>query len=269
MPICAIIDPSTSSTTECTIDCGCTTTAIWDAGAPNSQCASITSSPLFINVAESIVIFGPICHVGCFSASSAVTRSRLACARPRNGPPDAVSTRRRSSRACAAMQALVDGVVLAVDGQDRDAAAARGVHHQPAGHDQHFLVGQRDGLARLDRREDRFERRGAGGRAQDEIDVGMGRDGNQRIAPGAVLGGQFSSQHLAQLVHRAAGGHGDGLRLVAGDLRRERGSVAACRQRDHLDAIGVRVGHRQRARADRSRRAENRDALLHANSSRT
>ena len=32
---------------------------------PNSQCASITSSPLFISVAESIVILRPICHVGC------------------------------------------------------------------------------------------------------------------------------------------------------------------------------------------------------------
>ena len=57
VPICAIIDPSVSSTIECTIDCGCTTTSISPASAPNSQCASITSRPLFINVAESMVIF--------------------------------------------------------------------------------------------------------------------------------------------------------------------------------------------------------------------
>ena len=39
----------------------------------NSQCASMTSSPLFISVAESMVIFGPIRHVGWRSASSGVT----------------------------------------------------------------------------------------------------------------------------------------------------------------------------------------------------
>jgi hypothetical protein len=32
----------------------------------------MTSSPLFINVAESIVIRLPICHVGCFNACSGV-----------------------------------------------------------------------------------------------------------------------------------------------------------------------------------------------------
>ena len=34
------------------------------AATSNSQRASITSSPLFISVAESIVIFGPIRQVG-------------------------------------------------------------------------------------------------------------------------------------------------------------------------------------------------------------
>ena len=37
---------------------------------PNSSWASITSRPLFISVLESIVIFGPIDHVGWASASS-------------------------------------------------------------------------------------------------------------------------------------------------------------------------------------------------------
>ena len=63
-PICAITDPSVSSTIEWITDCGCTTTSIFEAGSPNSQCASMTSSPLFMSVAESMVIFWPICHVG-------------------------------------------------------------------------------------------------------------------------------------------------------------------------------------------------------------
>ena len=63
-----------SSTSEWTIDCGCTTTSMADGAATsNSQCASITSRPLFISVAESMVILRPIRQVGWLSASSGVT----------------------------------------------------------------------------------------------------------------------------------------------------------------------------------------------------
>ena len=72
-PSCAMIDPSTISTIEWTIDCGCTKTSMRSGATSNSHRASITSSPLFISVAESIVIFGPIVQVGCRSASSGVT----------------------------------------------------------------------------------------------------------------------------------------------------------------------------------------------------
>ncbi len=76
------------------IDCGCTTTSIWSYGVPNRWCASITSSPLFMSVAESIVIFPPIDQVGCASACSTVTSASSALVRPRNGPPEAVISRR-------------------------------------------------------------------------------------------------------------------------------------------------------------------------------
>ncbi len=98
-PSWAMIDPSTSSTIECTIDCGCTSTSIRSGPTSNSQRASITSSPLFINVAESMVIFGPIRQVGCRSAASGVTSCRSPAERSRNGPPDAVRIRRRTSDA--------------------------------------------------------------------------------------------------------------------------------------------------------------------------
>src|SRR5208282_5079800 len=55
-----------------------------------SHRASITSSPLFISVAESIVILLPITQVGCLSACSTVIDSKPAAGSPRNGPPDAV-----------------------------------------------------------------------------------------------------------------------------------------------------------------------------------
>ena len=96
-PSWAITEPSRSSTSEWTIDCGWTTTSIRSGGASKSQRASITSSPLFMSVAESTVIFGPIRHVGWSSASSGVTASSSAAGRSRNGPPEAVRMRRRTS----------------------------------------------------------------------------------------------------------------------------------------------------------------------------
>ncbi len=60
----------------------------------NNQRASITSRPLFINVAESMVIFRPIDQLGCFRHSAKVTWRSSVSFRPRNGPPEAVSNRR-------------------------------------------------------------------------------------------------------------------------------------------------------------------------------
>src|SRR5436190_1523183 len=64
---------------------------------PNSHRASIISNPLFIIVAESIVIRLPIFQFGCASACSTETLSRSFSGVFRKGPPDAVSTRRVTS----------------------------------------------------------------------------------------------------------------------------------------------------------------------------
>ena len=93
IPMCASRAPSRRRTSEWTIEDGCTTTSIASYGSPNSQWASISSSPLFASVAESTVIFGPIRQVGWASACSAVTSASSSRVRPRNGPPDAVRTR--------------------------------------------------------------------------------------------------------------------------------------------------------------------------------
>ncbi len=50
----------------------------------------MTSSPLFIIVAESMEILLPIRHVGCASAASMLMSSNVERSRLRNGPPDAV-----------------------------------------------------------------------------------------------------------------------------------------------------------------------------------
>jgi len=90
-PNWATTEPSTNSTSEWTIDSGWINTSILSTGTSNSHRASITSSALFIIVAESIVIFGPIRQTGCDSACSRVTCSRSWGEAPRNGPPEPVS----------------------------------------------------------------------------------------------------------------------------------------------------------------------------------
>ena len=218
MPICAIIEPSINSTIECTIDCGCTTTAICDAGAPNSQCASITSSPLFISVAESIVIFGPICQVGCLSASAAVTSSRLSRARPRNGPPDAVRISRRSSLGERPCRHWWMALCSLSTGRIAHAAPPRRIHHQPAGHHQHFLVGERDGLAarRSPRAPPRAPRCRTRRRARcRRRDASPPRSARRCRAPCERRAVDRTERCRRSLVDRRAGRHGDRARLVA------------------------------------------------------
>ena len=67
------------------------------AGTPNSQCASMTSRPLFIIVAESTLILRPMTQFGMRAGLRRRDRARAPRAgASRNGPPDAVSTMRRT-----------------------------------------------------------------------------------------------------------------------------------------------------------------------------
>ena len=81
---------------------------------PNRKCASITSRPLFISVAESTVIFAPIVPGRVGERVGAVTSRRSSAVRPRNGPPDAVSTSDRSPRRASPADALQERGVLGV-----------------------------------------------------------------------------------------------------------------------------------------------------------
>ena len=99
-PIWQITDPSTISTIEWMRLCGCSTTSMRSGGRSNSQRASITSSPLFISVALSMLIFFPISQTGCFRACSGVTWARSPAGVVRNGPPEAVRMIRRTSAKC-------------------------------------------------------------------------------------------------------------------------------------------------------------------------
>ncbi len=104
-------------------------------------------------------------------------RSGPAAERPaRRGQDDPLQLRRPP-----AVQALVNRVVLAVDRQNRHTAARGRFGDDAAGHHEHLFVGKRDGLAVLDGGQHRFQTVGAGRGAQHEVDVWMGRHGDQSL----------------------------------------------------------------------------------------
>src|SRR5439155_144278 len=113
----------------------------------------MSSRPLFISVAESMVILPPIAQVGCLSASSTVTPSRSARARPRNGPRDAVRVGQRDPAHAEAPRLLDERLPRA--------------------------LGARPGELELTRARDDVERLGAdrAGRAEDQETAGHGPQG--------------------------------------------------------------------------------------------
>src|SRR6185503_19060588 len=66
--ICASTEPSSYSTSEWTMLCGWITTRTASGPTPNRWQASISSRPLFMSVAESTEIFGPMRQFGCATA---------------------------------------------------------------------------------------------------------------------------------------------------------------------------------------------------------
>ena len=120
---CAIVDPSTNSTIECTIDCGCTTTSISAYGTPKSRCASITSSPLLTSVAEFVVTTRPMSHVGWASASAGVTVVERLAAAPAERTAGCRQHEPAHLAALPRPQRLRDRRVLGVDRHDLSRAA--------------------------------------------------------------------------------------------------------------------------------------------------
>ncbi len=168
-PSCATTEPSRNSTSPCTTDCGWTTTSSSLGPSANRWCASISSRPLFISVAESMVTFGPIVQVGCLSACSSVTLlhrlerpgAEWPAGSGQHDPPHVLAPARA--------QRLEDRVVLGIDRQHRGARRGRAAHEQRAGADEAFLVGERNGRAALGGGERRLEAGRAGDRRHDPI----------------------------------------------------------------------------------------------------
>ena len=239
----ASVDPSTNSTIEWITDCGCTITVIRSIGMSNSRCASITSRPLLTRVAELIVMTGPIAQVGCAMACSGVTSASSARVRPRNGPPLAVSTSRRTSSArpptrhwASAECSESTGTIWPGRGRGRD---------QRAADDQRLLVGQGQAVPGAQGGEGGFEPDGAGHPVEDDIAGPAGELGG-RLGAGEDLGAAARgiARRQRRLQRRGRSGVGDGHdRHVERDrLLGQQGDVPASGgQPDHAEP--PRVAH--------------------------
>ena len=102
----------------------------------------------------------------------------------------------------AAAHALVDGVVLGVDGQEGDVVLAGGLEDEVAGGDEAFLVGEADGFAGADGGVGGFEAGDADDGGDDEVDLGQGGDADG--AGGAVDDFDVGEAGLAEAGWRAA-----------------------------------------------------------------
>ena len=205
---------------------------------------------------------GPMAQVGWASACSGVTPASSACVRPRNGPPEAVTTSLRTSARLAAGQRLEERGVLGVDGDD---LAGRGEGlDQRAADDQRLLVGQGQHPARLQRGQGRGEADGAGDAVEHGVAGGGGQLGG-RVGPGQDLGQRLAravaaASAVAQGGHRVLARDGDGGHPQPVRLLGEQLDPAAGRgERGHPEAVGVAQHDVDGLGADRSGRAEDHD----------
>ena len=260
-PSWAITQPSMYSTIECTIDCGCTTTCTWSGATSNSQRASMISSPLFISVAESIVILAPIFQVGCWSASSTVTVAssrlgRLAERAAGGREQDAVHV-----AAVVADQALEDRAVLGVDRQQRDAARPRGRGHEAARHHQRLLVGERHGAPGLDGGHRRQQAGAADERRDHDVGVDVAGQRHQPVGAGEQLRARRRQQPRQPIAGVRVEQRDGARRVLAAEVGDALDVRAARREARHRELVGEARHELERAQTDGAGRAEERDAL--------
>ncbi len=255
----ARVEPSTNSTIECTTDCGWTTTSIRSNPTPKSRWASITSRPLLTSVAEFVVTSGPMDQVGWARACSGPTSASEARSRPRNGPPEAVRTSRRTSAERPPRRHWASAECSESTGTTWSGAAS--ASHQVDPDDEGLLVGQRQHVAGLQRSEGGAQ----ADRAGQAVEHDVGRDGGQ------LRSGLLAGQHLdppARAPQRSADLHGDRLLadrhdgcVVGEHLIHQQPRVTAARgQTGDGEVVAVSGDDVERLGADGARGAKHRDA---------
>src|ERR1700690_161328 len=211
------------------VDCGCTMTRTRSGGTLNSRQALMTSKPLFIRVAESMVMRLPIFQGGWFSAWATVILAKSARGVCRNGPPEAVSHTRSTS-----------------------SLPPRLGCDEFAGHHQAFLVGQPHGLPGFDRLVGSFKAGDADDGADDEIDLGMGgdADGTSRTVEDFNLRSSIGVEFRPQRDGIGFPCNRHHFRLVANGLLVDRLNIRSRRQGHNLKAVGIAVDDAACARSE-------------------
>ena len=153
---------------------------------PKSRLASITSSPLFIIVAESMVFFVPIRQVGWARAAARSARSIASRGVRQNGPPEAVSTIAATLDRLLSRQALKDRAMLAIYRQQARAATTRRFDEQRAGRNDELFVCNGNVDPALGGRKDGLERYRSVGRGQYDLRIALDCNPTQPIR--SVLG---------------------------------------------------------------------------------
>ena len=159
----------------------------------------------------------------------------------------------------AAAEALVNGVVLAIHGQEFAAGFVGRGHDQFAGGDEDFLVGKGDLLAKAHSFVGGLEADDANGGGND--DIGLGMSAYSAHAFTAVVNFRRAEALLAEEASElgGAGGIADGNEIggVALDLSKEFFKVGARSQRGNAEALGQGLDDGEALPADGACGAEN------------
>ena len=174
-PICASTLPSTNSTNECTMLCGCTTTSIAIVRQAEEE---VRLDHLERLVRERRAVDGDLAaHAPgrVLQRVGDVACSNRSADQSRKGPPDAVRMSRRTSagrrpaRHCRIAECSLSTGTISPP--PRRAAVGREI----AGHDQRLLVRERHALSRRERGERGIEAGGADDRVEHDVHVVAGR----------------------------------------------------------------------------------------------
>ncbi len=161
-----------------------------------------------------------------------------------------------------AMQTLVNGVVLAVHRQNGGATFPSRLDHQRTGHHEHFLVRERQRLARVNGRERGFEARRAGRGTENQVDVRVRRGRDQPVSSdreNLEIGLPVHARR--QFVPRGVGRDTDRPRSKTAHLLGKERRVLARGERDDREPVRMRRDDIERALPDRTGGAEHGDAF--------
>ena len=149
----------------------------------------MSSRPLFIRVALSMVIFAPMFQLGCWRASALVLPPQLFGLHAEEGA--AGGRQQDFGQALGALlilQALEDGRVLTVHRQQLDAVLRHGLSHEMAAGDEAFFVGEGEVMAALDGGKACAEARDAHHAVQHHVRAIHRGEGLQPLGAGQELG---------------------------------------------------------------------------------